>query len=128
MLLKRISNAITKYEDLYAIYLSRHKIPFLRQEVICLDCGYHANTIRIRCPKCKSPHPEVAVVDFLVPAIRLVIEIGGGYIDNDKLRLKDANRTKSLNSCKYQVIRISNKEVMELWNNLSKAPHFWEPK
>ena len=117
--MRRYSNAITAYEDMYAVILSECGIKFLRQEVICLECGYHSPTIRICCPTCKDPHPDVAVVDFLIPP-NTVIEIGGDYINKRKLRLKDMRRTKALNTMGYSVIRVANNEVVELWNNSQK--------
>lgn len=126
--MRRKNHSITEYEDLYATYLSHHNIPFARQEVICKDCGYHASNIRFRCPKCKNADPEVAVVDFLIPDISLVIEIGGDYIHSYQQEIQDMWRTKDLNSVGYKVIRIPNKKVVEICKNLKKVPHFLEQK
>jgi len=83
-------------------------VPFERQKVIQKD-------------------DFVAIVDFFLPP-NLVIEIGGDYIVNDKQRLKAMQREQSLNTMGYTVVRISNKQVKEVWKAFLKQRHILGPK
>jgi very-short-patch-repair endonuclease len=51
------------------------------------------------------------IVDFAIPAYKLVIEIDGGqYATAGR---QDAERTQELNQCGYRVIRFWNNEVLD---------------
>ena len=118
--MRRVSNAITSSEDTYAQVLSILGIHFLRQEVICLNCGYHARTMQSECPICKTHERDIAIVDFLLEDPLMVIEIKGEIHDKRKQELKDIEREKALLMRGYVVVSISNKQVMELWNHFKK--------
>ena len=112
--------SITSSEDTYAQVLSILNVPFLRQEVICLNCGFHAQTMGNECPICKTSTRDIAIVDFLIEDPLMVIEIKGGIHDKRKQERKDIEREKALLRMGYVVVSISNKQVMELWDNFKK--------
>ena len=124
--MKRYSNAVTHTEDIYAQYLSILNVHFLRQEVICLNCGYHAQTIRDECPICKTWKQDVAVVDFLIEDPLIVIEIKGSIHDKRKHELKDIEREKHLYRCGYVVISLTNQQVDDIWKAFKKRQPTWE--
>lgn len=51
------------------------------------------------------------VVDFYCSKAKLAIEIDGGQHYEDKNKLDDENRTKTLNNCGIEVIRFSNHDI-----------------
>lgn len=53
------------------------------------------------------------IVDFYCHALRLVIEVDGGYHSEPEQQALDLARTKDLENLGLQVIRFSNQEVFE---------------
>lgn len=53
------------------------------------------------------------IADFVCLEKQLVIEIDGGYHYRGEMPDNDAERTSALNRMGYQVIRFSNKQVMD---------------
>lgn len=52
------------------------------------------------------------IVDFVCLSKRLVIEVDGGYHNNDEQKLSDEERTNILNEKGFEVIRFRNEEVL----------------
>lgn len=51
------------------------------------------------------------IVDFLIPSIKTVVEIDGGYHGTEEQILKDAERTRIISSKGIKVIRFTNDAV-----------------
>jgi len=64
--------------------------------------------------KFRRQHPiEAYIVDFICLQERLIVEVDGGYHENEEQRLYDENRTKVLNEIGFEVIRFRNEEVLK---------------
>jgi len=64
--------------------------------------------------KFRRQHPiESYIVDFVSLQDNLIVEVDGGYHENEEQKIYDAERTKRLNEIGFQVIRFSNTEVLE---------------
>ena len=48
-----------------------------------------------------------------MPAEKLIVEVDGGYHENEEQRLYDENRTKILNEIGFEVLRFTNDEVLK---------------
>jgi very-short-patch-repair endonuclease len=55
------------------------------------------------------------IADFLVPGLRLIIEIDGGYHLTERQMAKDAKRTRYLERAGYEVRRLTNDQVNAHW-------------
>lgn len=53
------------------------------------------------------------VVDFVCLKCRLIIEIDGGYHNNENQIALDRQRTDELNSLGFEVLRFTNEEVLQ---------------
>ena len=53
------------------------------------------------------------IADFFCNEKNLIIEIDGGYHDDNYQRIQDEDRTKRLESMGYSVVRFSNEEVIQ---------------
>ena len=51
------------------------------------------------------------VMDFYCPPIRICIELDGGVHDEEKIKIKDEERTEFLKQNKIHVLRFRNEEV-----------------
>lgn len=58
------------------------------------------------------------IVDFVSLELKLVLEIDGGIHQDEEIKKYDIYRTEILNSLGYEVLRISNHEIL---NNISSA-------
>ena len=58
------------------------------------------------------------VLDFYCPSLRLCIELDGGVHDEEKVRLKDEERTLFLEENKIKVLRFRNEEVEQGLDNV----------
>ncbi|MEO9147644.1 MAG: DUF559 domain-containing protein [Ginsengibacter sp.] len=64
--------------------------------------------------KFRRQHPiDSYIVDFVSLQDNLIIEVDGGYHENEEQKIYDEERTKRLIEIGFHVIRFSNKEVME---------------
>ncbi|HEY5464602.1 MAG TPA: DUF559 domain-containing protein [Hanamia sp.] len=64
--------------------------------------------------KFRRQHPiESYIVDFISLQDNLIVEVDGGYHQNEEQRAYDEERTKRLNEIGFHVIRFSNEEVLE---------------
>jgi very-short-patch-repair endonuclease len=61
---------------------------------------------------------DAYIVDFICISKRLIIEIDGGYHENEEQKAYDEERTKQLNSLGFEVIRFTNDEVL---NNIKQV-------
>ena len=55
------------------------------------------------------------IVDFYCPALKLVIEVDGGYHECAEQAQKDAMRDEKLQKLELTVVRVSNEQVLEQW-------------
>ena len=55
---------------------------------------------------------DAYIVDFICIAKRLIVEVDGGYHENEEQKVYDEERTKRLNELGFEVIRFSNEEVI----------------
>lgn len=63
--------------------------------------------------KFRRQHPlSIYVADFYCHALKLVIEIDGGYHLDDEQRLLDEKRTSDIEFQGLKVIRFTNEEIM----------------
>lgn len=58
------------------------------------------------------------IVDFYCPELKLVIEIDGEPHFTEEGRVHDAERTKILNSYRLEVLRFTNSEVLNNFENI----------
>ena len=66
--------------------------------------------------KFRRQHPiDAYIVDFVSLQNRLVVEVDGGYHNNEEQKQYDENRTQILNEIGFTIIRFTNDEVI---NNL----------
>ncbi len=64
--------------------------------------------------KFRRQHPiESYIVDFISLQDNLIVEVDGGYHQNEEQKVYDEERTKRLNEIGFHVIRFSNEEVLE---------------
>jgi len=56
---------------------------------------------------------EGYIVDFALLSVKLVIEIDGGYHDEEEQKIYDEIRTKCLSSVELSLLRFTNEEVLE---------------
>ncbi len=64
--------------------------------------------------KFRRQHPiESYIVDFVSLQNSLIVEVDGGYHENQEQKIYDEERTKTLNEIGFQVIRFSNEDVLE---------------
>jgi Uncharacterized protein conserved in bacteria len=64
--------------------------------------------------KFRRQHPiESYIVDFISLQNRLIIEIDGGYHENEEQKKYDEMRSKTLNKIGFKVIRFTNEEVLK---------------
>ena len=69
------------------------------------------------------------IVDFYLPAARLVIEVDGGQHFTDEGMAKDAMRTRALNRMGLRVLRFDNLQVLKetdavvevIWQTIGEA-------
>lgn len=52
------------------------------------------------------------IPDFVCIPLKLIIEVDGGYHNDDRQKIDDEERTSYLESEGYQVFRFSNEEVL----------------
>jgi very-short-patch-repair endonuclease len=55
------------------------------------------------------------IVDFYCPALKLIIEVDGGYHESAEQVQKDAMRDDRLQKLGLTVVRVSNEQVLEQW-------------
>ena len=61
----------------------------------------------------RRQHPiESYIADFISLQNRLIIEVDGGYHENEEQKIYDEERTKVLNEIGFQVVRYSNEEIL----------------
>ncbi len=64
--------------------------------------------------KFRRQHPiDAYIVDFICLQEKLIVEVDGGYHENEQQRLYDENRTKVLSEIGFEVLRFSNEEVLK---------------
>ncbi|WP_235921031.1 leucine--tRNA ligase [Foetidibacter luteolus] len=64
--------------------------------------------------KFRRQHPiDAYIADFVALQQKLIVEVDGGYHENEEQKLYDDNRTKVLEEIGFRVIRFSNDEVLE---------------
>ena len=64
--------------------------------------------------KFRRQHPiEKFIVDFICLEKGLIIEVDGGYHNNEEQKIYDEFRTTTLKQLKFSVIRFTNEEVLE---------------
>lgn len=51
------------------------------------------------------------IADFYFPKLKTILEIDGGYHNNDEQKQKDEIRTKDLENIGYKVVRMTNSDV-----------------
>ena len=69
--------------------------------------------------KFRRQHPiEAYIVDFISLQNKLIIEIDGGYHENEEQKKYDEMRTKTLKQIGFHVIRFSNEEVLKNSNSV----------
>jgi leucyl-tRNA synthetase len=61
---------------------------------------------------------DAYIVDFICIPKRLVVEVDGGYHENEEQKVYDEERTKRLNELGFDVIRFTNDEVI---NNIKQV-------
>ncbi len=80
--------------------------------------------------KFRRQHPiDAYIVDFIALQNRLIVEVDGGYHNNEEQKAYDENRTNVLNGIGFTVIRFTNEEVLQnlpfvlqtIKNNLNNA-------
>ena len=63
--------------------------------------------------KFRRQHPVYDYIpDFVCIPLKLIIEVDGGYHNDDRQKIDDEERTSFLESEGYQVFRFSNEEVL----------------
>ena len=65
------------------------------------------------------------ITDFFCKELKLIIECDGYSHNFEEIALKDEERTKRLNELGYQVIRFSDKDVMEDIENVGRTIEGW---
>ncbi len=64
--------------------------------------------------KFRRQHPiDSYIVDFISLQDNLIVEVDGGYHQNEEQKAYDEERTKGLNEIGFRVIRFSNEEVLQ---------------
>ena len=53
------------------------------------------------------------IVDLLAPAVKLVVEVDGGYHSRSRFRATDARRDRRLQRLGYRVLRLSDEMVVK---------------
>ena len=72
--------------------------------------------------KFRRQHPfEGFILDFYCDALKLVVEVDGGYHASEEQIEYDKNRTEFLEQLGLKVIRFSNQEVETRMTNVLKA-------
>ena len=72
--------------------------------------------------KFRRQHPiDAFIVDFICIPKKLIVEVDGGYHENEEQRAYDEERTKRLNELGFEVIRFTNEEVINNTNQVLKA-------
>ena len=73
---------------------------------------YYLRNGQLGC-KFRRQHPVYDFIpDFVCIPRKLIIEVDGGYHNDDRQKIDDEERTSYLESEGYQVIRFSNEEVL----------------
>ena len=63
--------------------------------------------------KFRRQHPiDAFIVDFVALQNKLIVEVDGGYHQDEEQKLYDENRTKVLNEIGFTVIRFTNEEII----------------
>jgi len=61
----------------------------------------------------RRQHPiDQFIVDFVCLSIKLIIEVDGGYHDEEEQQIYDKNRSLILTDYGYTIIRFSNEEIL----------------
>ena len=63
---------------------------------------------------------HVYIADFVCLDLKLIIEVDGGYHEEENQRYIDEQRTHDLNALGYRVVRFTNEEVLENLSNVIK--------
>lgn len=61
---------------------------------------------------------HVYIADFVCLDLKLIIEVDGGYHEEENQRYIDEQRTHDLNALGYRVVRFTNEEVLENLSNV----------
>lgn len=61
------------------------------------------------------------IADFYFPKLKTILEIDGGYHNNDEQKQKDEIRTKDLEKIGYKVVRMTNGDVRKNKYPISEA-------
>ena len=71
--------------------------------------------------KFRRQHPiDAYITDFIALQENLIVEVDGGYHENDEQKLYDENRTKVLKEIGFSIIRFTNEEVINNINEVLK--------
>ena len=63
--------------------------------------------------KFRRQHPiPPYIVDFVVPRLRVIVEVDGRYHDDPVQHARDAARTAALGAAGYTIVRVTNDEVV----------------
>ena len=72
--------------------------------------------------KFRRQHPiDAYITDFISLHDRLIVEVDGGYHENEEQKRYDENRTKVLKEIGFKTIRFSNEEVINNIKEVSKT-------
>lgn len=106
---------VTDSERAFALHLQRNHIGYLSQHVFCLNCGANDSSMGTVCLVCeKELRNSIAVVDFFIKPLKLIIEIIGSIHDKLKVENWDNYRKQKLIGLGYKVIEYRNEEVKKL--------------
>jgi very-short-patch-repair endonuclease len=61
------------------------------------------------------------IADFMCKQLRLIIEVDGGYHNNEETYNKDIKRQKDLENAGYKVIRFQNDQVLKDIKNVIRS-------
>lgn len=71
--------------------------------------------------KFRRQHPiDAYITDFIALQEKLIVEVDGGYHENEEQKLYDQNRSKVLEEIGFNIIRFTNEEVINDINNVLK--------
>jgi very-short-patch-repair endonuclease len=56
---------------------------------------------------------HVYIADFVCLDLKLIIEVDGGYHEEENQQFIDAQRTNDLNALGYRIVRFTHKEIIE---------------
>lgn len=112
---EQIKKGVTDAEVSFAIKLQDNGIRYVTQQVFCLNCGANDKSMGTVCLHCeKELRNSIAVVDFFIKPLKLIIEIIGSVHDKLKVEIWDNYRKQKLIALGFKVIEYRNDEVEKL--------------